>query len=60
MKSALDGNVQAQIWLGKQLLGQKDKQELEHTGKDGQPLVKETTVVILPSNSRDGSNEQGG
>lgn len=28
-KSAQDGNVTMQIWLGKQLLGQKDKQELD-------------------------------
>lgn len=27
-KSAQDGNVTMQIWLGKQLLGQKDKQEV--------------------------------
>jgi hypothetical protein len=60
MKSALDGNVTAQIWLGKQLLGQRDKQELEHTGKDGAPLATETTVIVLPSNGRDSSNEQGG
>lgn len=60
MKSALDGNVQAQIWLGKQLLGQREKQELEHTGKDGAPLATETTVIVLPSNGRDSSNEQGG
>lgn len=32
-KSATNGNVTMQIWLGKQYLGQSDKQEL--TGKDG-------------------------
>ena len=27
---AMDGNVQMLIWLGKQELGQSDKQEIEH------------------------------
>jgi hypothetical protein len=36
--SANGGNVTAQIWLGKQYLGQKDKSEQELTGKDGAPL----------------------
>jgi hypothetical protein len=31
-KSAEGGNVTAQIWLGKQMLGQRDKQEMEHSG----------------------------
>lgn len=31
-KSAEAGNVTAQIWLGKQMLGQRDKQEMEHSG----------------------------
>ncbi|MGH8281836.1 MAG: hypothetical protein ACRERZ_06555, partial [Gammaproteobacteria bacterium] len=31
------GNVTMLIWLGKNLLGQSDKQEL--TGKDGAPLL---------------------
>ena len=30
-KAVKDGNVTMQIWLGKQMLGQKDKQEIEHT-----------------------------
>ena len=30
-KSAQDGNVTMQIWLGKQYLGQQDKQQTEHT-----------------------------
>ena len=34
---AIAGNVTMLIWLGKNLLGQKDKTEL--TGKDGAPLV---------------------
>jgi len=35
---ALDGNPTMLIWLGKQLLGQRDKLGLEHSGKDGGPL----------------------
>jgi hypothetical protein len=31
-----DGNTTMLIWLGKQFLGQSDKQEL--TGKDGEPI----------------------
>lgn len=41
-RSANKGNVTMQIWLGKQLLGQSDKQEL--TGKDGAPLQFFTNV----------------
>ena len=37
-KSAVEeGNVTMMIWLGKQYLGQSDKQEL--TGKDGEPII---------------------
>ncbi len=32
-KSAEGGNVTAQIWLGKQLLGQKDKTEQDNRGE---------------------------
>lgn len=42
-KSAEDGNVTSQIWLGKQYLGQRDKQEL--TGKDGEQLVVKFEIV---------------
>ena len=35
-KTAKAGNPTMQIWLGKQLLGQADKQEL--TGRDGGPI----------------------
>lgn len=33
-QSATKGNVVMQIWLGKQMLGQKDKQELEQTTRE--------------------------
>lgn len=31
-KSAAEGNVTMQIWLGKNMLGQTDKQEIDHNG----------------------------
>ena len=48
-KSAQDGNVTAQIWLGKQMLGQRDKHEL--SGPDGgavQIEIKRTIVDPAP------------
>jgi len=42
-KSAEGGNVTSQIWLGKQYLGQRDKQEL--TGKDGEQLSVKFEIV---------------
>jgi hypothetical protein len=38
-KSAEAGNVTMQIWLGKELLGQRDHTEQEHTGSVGGQLV---------------------
>ena len=39
-KAAHDGNVTMQIWLGKQMLGQRDqiRQSVEVTGADGGPI----------------------
>ena len=34
---AMDGNVTMLVWLGKNMLGQRDRHEL--TGKDGAPLI---------------------
>lgn len=31
-KAAQDGNPTMLVWLGKQMLGQRDKQEIEHSG----------------------------
>jgi hypothetical protein len=44
-KAAESGNVTMMIWLGKQLLGQRER--LEHTGADGGPVkhVIETVIV---------------
>ena len=35
---AEEGNVTMLIWLGKQLLGQSDRQSIEHTGANGGPI----------------------
>jgi hypothetical protein len=50
-KAAMDGNVTMQIWLGKQYLGQKDKQEHE-IGGNGKPI----TVKVVKVGSSDGTN----
>jgi hypothetical protein len=58
--SAIGGNATMQIWLGKQLLGQKDKTEIsgnpeaplgiEHSGEVHHTTRMELTVVQLPPN----------
>ena len=61
--SAKAGNVTMQIWLGKQYLGQKDKQETELTGKDGGPIeVKNSTDELVSRIARLASRagENGG
>jgi hypothetical protein len=35
IKAASEGNITMLIWLGKQLLGQRDKNETEHSGTIG-------------------------
>ena len=35
---AMAGNPTMLVWLGKQVLGQRDKQDTEITGKDGGPI----------------------
>jgi len=44
VKKALEGNVTMLIWLGKQLLGQSDRQAFEHSG--GQEPVKIVEVML--------------
>jgi len=39
-KSAQDGNATMQIWLGKQMLGQRDQQTIELTGNIAQVLAE--------------------
>lgn len=48
-KAAMEGNTTMLIWLGKQRLGQSDKNEL--TGKDGERIVIE--VVRREHNDQD-------
>ena len=38
---ALGGNIVMLIWLGKQLLGQKDKQEIEQTNREIKIIIGE-------------------
>jgi hypothetical protein len=47
VKKALEGNTTMLIWLGKQLLGQSDRQSAELTGAGGEPLAP-STVIYLP------------
>ena len=42
---AMSGNVSMLIWVGKQTLGQKDRQETEFSGPGGIPLVPPTIDV---------------
>jgi hypothetical protein len=47
VKKALEGNTTMLIWLGKQLLGQSDRQSAELTGAEGKPLMP-PAVIYLP------------
>ena len=46
------------IWLGKQMLGQRDKAELEAYGKDGAPLAPTLSVTFNRAPDSSGSAEQ--
>lgn len=39
-QAALKGNITMQIWLGKQLLNQRDNHAIEHTGPNGSQLLQ--------------------
>lgn len=41
-------NVAMQIWLGKQWLGQSDRQAHEHTGKNGAPIATVDLSKLTP------------
>ena len=47
VKKALEGNVTMLIWLGKQLLGQSDRQNTELTGPEGMPMIPDSVVLAL-------------
>jgi hypothetical protein len=38
-KAAVEGDRTMLVWLGKQYLGQRDREQIEHTGGDGGPIV---------------------
>lgn len=44
-QAAIPGNPTMQIWLGKQMLGQKDISRVEQTGADGGPIQIEEADV---------------
>lgn len=47
-KVAQDGNPTMLVWLGKQMLGQRDKHEVDNTSSDGSmtPQVVERVIVM--------------
>jgi hypothetical protein len=49
-KAAQDGNPTMLVWLGKQMLGQRDKQDLDHTSSDGSmtPVTIITNTIVKP------------
>ena len=51
-KSATNGNIAMQIWLGKQYLGQRDVQTTELTGAKGERLIPAEMVVGLDDGTR--------
>jgi hypothetical protein len=57
VKKALEGNVTMLIWLGKQLLGQTDRQSAELTGAGGEPLMP-PGVIYLPRGAGGGDHHQ--
>jgi hypothetical protein len=46
-KLALGGNATMCIWLGKQVLDQQDKQEVEHSGEGGGPILVTVTRRLV-------------
>lgn len=55
--AANSGNTTMQIWLGKQYLGQRDKQDIEHTGKGGGP-IELTWKDIIEQAAEGGKNDR--
>lgn len=48
---AIDGNVPMNIWLGKQYLEQKDKQETDHKNTDGS--LKQTSIIVTTNEAKE-------
>ena len=51
-KSATNGNITMQIWLGKQYLGQRDMHSAELSGANGEPLVSAEMVTGMDERTR--------
>jgi len=51
-KSATNGNITMQIWLGKQYLGQRDMHSAELSGANGEPLVSAAMVTGMDEPTR--------
>lgn len=49
-KLAKKGNLGMLVWLGKQYLGQKEKQEVDNVSSDGSMTPKEIKRVIIDAN----------
>lgn len=49
-ETALSGNVPMLIWVGKNRLGQSDKQEIEHTNKSLEALVNAHIQLLQQKN----------
>ena len=49
-KAAQDGNPTMLVWLGKQMLGQRDKRDIDNTSSDGSmtPTTIERVIVKAP------------
>ena len=56
LKTALEGNVTMQIWLGKQYLGQSDKKEMNIPGIEKIGEIVLTSVKSNGKNTRDKGN----
>ena len=51
-KAAQDGNPTMLVWLGKQMLGQRDKQDVDHTSSDGS-MKTNITIQYEPVKGKD-------
>ena len=52
-KAAQNGNPTMLVWLGKQMLGQRDKIENDHTSSDGTMTPKEIIIRAADAKSDD-------
>ena len=54
------GNAQMSIWLGKQVLGQRDVTPVELSGPQGQPLVSLEAFDLMLARARKSRTDSGG